>query len=228
MATHANHPVVVREQPNRRRFAGVLGSLSLGVALVAGATVAAFTDSEYGRLLGDNNGNLTTGKYNIQISTLEPGEPGQEWKDTAYALDGIYPTAPDNLANDTASPVALQLNTAELVPGEALSTIFWVRNDSYSSEDTSLKLRLINETAAADNAGLLGALQFKVSVNDSVIGSYSYADLAGSNLAPLHNSLVRDTAIKIKLEVLLPQSASGGAVQGQVVKLIAEILGQSV
>jgi hypothetical protein len=230
MATHANHPVVVREQPNRRRFAGVLGSLSLGVALVAGATVAAFVDSEYGSLLGDSDGTLKTGTYNIQISTLAPGTDGQEWKDTAYASNGQYPTASDNLAADTGKPVELQLNTTKLVPGEPLSTTFWVRNDAYSSEKTSLKLRLIDETSAGTNAGLLGALEFKISVGDVPIdNSYTFATLSDATTAALlHNGLEKDNAIKIKLEVLLPKNASGGAVQGQTVKLIAAIDGQSV
>ncbi|MDR0366203.1 MAG: SipW-dependent-type signal peptide-containing protein [Bifidobacteriaceae bacterium] len=137
-----NTVVMVTEQPRRRRFAGVIGCIALGAALVAGTTLAAFTDRESARF-GDDKG-IRTANHNIQIrqTPANPSDTTAPWFDTDADNYGEDP--------DKASALVLDLTGGPLLPGDTThryKAAFQVRN-APGSQDTDLKIHFENAVAA--------------------------------------------------------------------------------
>ncbi|MDR1186235.1 MAG: SipW-dependent-type signal peptide-containing protein [Bifidobacteriaceae bacterium] len=236
MATNSNTHVVVQEQPRRRRFAGVLGTLALGVAMVAGATTAAFTDSEYANMFKDGEDGIKTGTYNIQIRAK--GAP--TWSDTTLEPAN----APDNRPEDTEDPVELTLSQVPLVPGETTGpeTAFEVRNENNRTHNTSLNLRLKDITVSdsqtdAARADLLAGLRFDVTVKNLSAQPNTEVEHKARTWTQMTSSPIEIAAnaapgvefeVTIKVTLVTQGAATDGKIQGVPVKLLAQVDGESL
>ncbi|MDR1078721.1 MAG: hypothetical protein LBL55_08715 [Propionibacteriaceae bacterium] len=229
----AEAPVVVEEKSHRRRAAGIIASAALGTALLAGLTLAAFTDQEFAGLNHDGASKPGYGVagYNIQIS--EQGK--NTWHDTTM-LDG---SAPDNLAKDTEEPLVLVISNADkIIPGDAASwpsVSFDVRNDETSTVNSSLHFRLIDAGAAgATSPTLLSALKFDVTVSGAGAASWTnktFGDLDDPGATLVAASAKPGEVYTITITVKLPEQSSAtanSALQGLQAHLIAAVDGASV
>ncbi|MDR1442264.1 MAG: hypothetical protein LBJ02_07755 [Bifidobacteriaceae bacterium] len=224
MATTANSHTVVKEHPRRRRFAGVLGTLSLGVALVAGATTAAFTDSEYANLFNASGG-AHTGFYNIQIRE----KAADAWAETS--LDGKA----DNLPDEDKFPLKLNISNTELVPGDPTKNItakFSVRNDERSTMATSLHLKLTKsvETGKATDQELVTAMMFDVTVGTGAKQTLSYDAMQKTPVLIAAKADPKES-FDVQIVAYLPASVKGtdaAKIMGKKAFLVAQVDGSSV
>jgi predicted ribosomally synthesized peptide with SipW-like signal peptide len=231
MPTHAIAPVLVQERPRRRRYAGLAGALTLGVALVAGATMAAFTDSEYADLFDRaGGGGFNTATYNIQISATGDAN---DWHDTT-----LIPQTSDNTPADIESPLALSLVGDDLIPGDAnrkVSTVFHVRNDPSTTSATNLTLKFIKDSdpKLASDSALVDLLRFTVKLDDTtVITGTSLDEFGEIDRTPLvlGANLPKGTEIKVEVSMTLADagsSAANAALQGKQAYLLAQVDGTS-
>jgi hypothetical protein len=235
MESSHNNVVIVKERPQRRRFAGLLGCATLGAALIAGATLASFTDSEYGRFGGEGDGDITTANYNIQIAQVGEGAKGATgtWHDTTMKAGN----ASDNTAADVESPLQLTLSGTGLAPGNAdakYTASFDVRN-APGSAATDLSLYLLDQSGA-DTAtqALLDNLLFDVVIKDKdntkVFESttpLSFDDITDPTKAiVVGENVTPNTYFSVTITIHLDEDADN-TVRGGKANLIAQIDGSS-
>ncbi|MDR0837980.1 MAG: SipW-dependent-type signal peptide-containing protein [Propionibacteriaceae bacterium] len=231
--------VVVEEEPRKRRFGALFAVLSLTTALGVGATLAAFTDSEYAKL--NDATPFQAAAYNLQISAS--GEDGNllsdsEWHDTS--LDGQV----DNTTADTELPLQLNnLGSNNLIPGDAnafVSTPFWIRNDpNMSTVNTKLALKLVTDSSESSDATMLAALRFKITVGTAQVenpnsqpdGLFTFAELNNTGVDLLTSLAPGRDGVKVTIDVSIADqgsNANNNALQGKQVYLIAQVNGESV
>jgi predicted ribosomally synthesized peptide with SipW-like signal peptide len=239
-----NIAVVVEEEPRKRRFGALFAILSLTTALGVGATLAAFTDSEYAKL--NNTTPFQAAAYNLQISaTGEDGDTSadDEWHDTSLNATS------DNTAADTEAPLSLDNGGSNnLIPGDPdayVSTSFWIRNDpNISTVNTKLALKLTEESGKeipgtdTDGLTMLAALRFKVTVgstqvsnpNDPTDGLFTFAELNTTGTELVASLAPNRDGVKITIDISIADqnsNAANNALQGKQVFLIAQVDGES-
>ncbi|MDR1388265.1 MAG: hypothetical protein LBJ44_11960 [Propionibacteriaceae bacterium] len=228
-----NLPVVVGPKRDRRRPVGVFFSVALATALMAGLTLAAFTDSEHGALdASEQKPGYGTGSYNIQISNVASGA----WKDTTL-LDG---SASDNTTADVEAPIQLgNANGHKLIPGDQDSWVtvdFYVRNDEASTVNSILNFHLIKSEAKTTDAALLSALRFDVAFSGTGLAIAKLEDKTFTELNDVDafkfvTSAAPGAVYKVSITIKLPNQGNNGAnnndFQNKVAHLIASIEGAS-
>ncbi|MDR1079010.1 MAG: hypothetical protein LBL55_10220 [Propionibacteriaceae bacterium] len=237
--TKVGAPVVVEEKPRRRRAAGIISSAALGTALLAGLTLAAFTDSEFAGLNHDGADEPGYGvaSYNIQIRSNE----GDEWHDTTM-LEGH---ASDNLGDDIHDPITLLISNADKIipndPDSYPTVSFDVRNDQKSTVNSSIHFRLLNGASEplVTSPELLAALRFDVTITGGTLeGSTKFENQTFTDLsqegAPIEvtTSAAPEEVFTITITVKLPvgeiSAADKSAFQNTHAYLIAAVYGESV
>ncbi|MFC4244165.1 hypothetical protein ACFOYW_12345 [Gryllotalpicola reticulitermitis] len=220
-------PIVVTKSHRRRRAAAMLAVASLATAGIVGATMAAFTDSEYAGLNnGPGQGGYAAANWNIQISS-----DNSDWVDTTNPNTA---GTTDNTADDVQAPIDLSIDGAsQLIPGDAstdVTTTFYVRNDPTSTQNAELAdFKLIPDPAQTTDTTMLDALQFTVTDGTDTVTAVSYADLnAGVALSSpeLTPGQVQTYTVTVHLPAQATQ-AENNALEGQAAYLIAEVDGTS-
>ncbi|MDR1213275.1 MAG: hypothetical protein LBK54_04185 [Propionibacteriaceae bacterium] len=232
----ADAPVVVEEKSRRRRAVGIISSAALGTALLAGLTLAAFTDAEFAGL--NDNGTDKPGygvaAYNIQIRDKDPNG----WVDTTMLADHDS----DNTSADVNDPILLVIDKADkIIPGDSTtypSVSFQVRNSDASTVNSSIYFRLINRTGGSvtTDTDLLAALRFNVTINNGQTDTLKLQDKTFDELDDQTTTLVSASAtpgavFTITIQVKLPDQgspAANGLLQSTHAYLIAAVDGTSV
>ncbi|MDR1824682.1 MAG: SipW-dependent-type signal peptide-containing protein [Bifidobacteriaceae bacterium] len=156
-------PLVVVEKSKRRRAAGIIAASAMGLALVTGATIAAFQDTEWVKP-GDGNG-YTAARFNLQIAQgideYDLTTTSTNWQDTARVA-GV----PDGPHEEAAAVVApLELGEADaLVPDVFRNTTFYLLNDGTSNQSLTFKMVDAMSSPTTAQATLRDNLVFQVKV----------------------------------------------------------------
>ncbi|MDR1851141.1 MAG: hypothetical protein LBR21_00575 [Propionibacteriaceae bacterium] len=220
----AEEPIIIEER-SKFRSAGLLATGFMALALAGTVTLAAFTDSEFARLAGnDKDAGLAVGSYNLQIQSGNSG-----WKDTANgSADRDDPSA--------ALPIDLASGEQLLKLGDYIDIPdFQIKNASTSNNPTKLYLKFDDDAAtlgANGSADLWDALRLDVTSDagddataqkiddinamNSGKGLEIGTKLAGGDIATV--------SIKVKLE----DSASVNSLLDTKAYLMAHIDGESV
>ncbi|MDR0366204.1 MAG: SipW-dependent-type signal peptide-containing protein [Bifidobacteriaceae bacterium] len=221
--------VMVAEQPRRRRLAGMIGCISLGAALLAGTTMAAFTDRESARFGDDNNG-IKTASHNIQIRPEQVGNASDAWQDTEN----------DNAGETEANkaPINLVLTGGPMLPGDETSAYkakFEVRV-ALESGDSKLTLKLedlLASTADAIGTGdLADWLKVDVTWNSTkgktgTTTGKTFKTLSGTNSVVLTDRAVPGEVFTVGFTIYL-DGAADSSVANRALDLKAVVTGEAI
>ncbi|MDR1851144.1 MAG: hypothetical protein LBR21_00590 [Propionibacteriaceae bacterium] len=138
----ASEPIIIEER-SKFRTAGMFAAGFMALALAGTVSLAAFTDSEFARVAGnDDKAGLAVGSYNLQIQSGSGG-----WKDTS--ADGN----PDRDKKPT-FPIDLASGEQLLKVGEYITIPdFEIKNASTSNNPTELYLKFDDDAAAVGGTG---------------------------------------------------------------------------
>jgi predicted ribosomally synthesized peptide with SipW-like signal peptide len=208
MQNVATEPLVVQEKSKRRRAAGIIATSAMGLALVTGATIAAFQDTEWAN---PSNGNgYTAARFNLQIvDTIDENDvskTGTAWKDTAQQA-GV-PDGPHEAAASVVAPLALGTNDA-LVPDVFRTTTFYLTNDGTSNQ--TLTLKLVDATSNPNTAqqAMRDSLIFKIKVTKAQRTANAVTGWDGAVTFPTSNTYTWSQAAN---GVTIADTAEPGAV----------------
>jgi len=200
MTEHA--PIQIVEKKKNRRRAAIIGSVGLGVAVLAGATLAAYIDSEWvsaeqvGTGLGVINlqigsektfkwSELTDERHDFTSGdeTSTPGVDDGGWKDTG--LDG-QPDGPLEWGTNVtvSAPLALEgtTDTQPLDPKgwQSASQTFYLRNSEASDLDIYVRLhapdadpKAEDENKAMASKAIFNHVQYMLAVEPALLGGGS-------------------------------------------------------
>jgi hypothetical protein len=139
-----------------RKIAAIVGTGALALSVMAGATFASYSDSEYGWFNGNGaNGGETAAIWNMQIRN----EGETVWNDTRqFGAKEV-----DNLADDGANPIKLSFKVNGLSNGEqGYENSGWVPGDSSTDLTGTVELRLGVPAGASGVVGKDSTLQVSI------------------------------------------------------------------
>ncbi|MDR1386982.1 MAG: hypothetical protein LBJ44_05235 [Propionibacteriaceae bacterium] len=250
----ADAPIVVEEKRSRRRGAAIYSSAALGVALLAGLTLAAFTDGEFVGLNHNTDGSgsgFGIAQYNLQVREYADPTNTDNWTETTNQRDPSGNLISDNLPGAVVPINLTDSSWGNIMPGDESTypTVkFQVRNDETSTLASTMALTLIDDVnniykidgRGGSDAGLLAALTFKVTVTTEAFGgsgatatpSETYDFTALSETGIVVSGAAKPGAVfTIEIQIGLPDQGSAvlnSAFQGQHVFLIAAVNGEAV
>jgi predicted ribosomally synthesized peptide with SipW-like signal peptide len=144
MTEHA--PIQIVEQKKNRRRGAIWASAGLGLALVVGATLATYTDSEWlkvdgGLGTGENDAiNLQIGDDDLDFDSAVPTDmTGLAWQDTSR--DGKTPDGQTEWGLTITQPLNFP-GTADLMPGWSAKKTVYLRNSEKAPLDLFFQLVL--------------------------------------------------------------------------------------